>query len=404
MVQTSSFPLLRQFFACVATPKRPRRALILVHGPDTVPFLQGLCTAHVSRLAARHLPLCSSACFLDRRGRVLFDTLLWFHNNERVYLDLDERVVQLALRHLGLHRLRARVHWERVSASLFIQASVDTTVIEPVKPSSESTVQVRESGSYAEMQATDPRQLVLGKRIWVLAGSGLGQGVLATAQQASRPARCYHSFWLAELHRVLHAIPQGIQDVAPGQALPLECNFEQLGAIAFDKGCYLGQELTARTHYTGVVRKRTVAGVLSPDPTEAMERAEAAAEFVHAVQKGTENRTTTLFPREALTWPVPAPLQRQLLHARQERIMIEPVHRASTEGRTRASLGTVVANLATALVPLADTDLNATPSPTARLFRITDQTPSMIEKWFFAWWVPPYLQMVGRASVAPSVS
>ena len=38
--------------------------------------------------------------------------------------------------------------------------------------------------------------------------------------------------------------------------LPLECNLDGLGAVSFTKGCYLGQELTSRTHFRGVVRKR----------------------------------------------------------------------------------------------------------------------------------------------------
>lgn len=41
-----------------------------------------------------------------------------------------------------------------------------------------------------------------------------------------------------------------------GAALPLEHNMDALNGISFKKGCYVGQELTARTHYQGVIRKR----------------------------------------------------------------------------------------------------------------------------------------------------
>lgn len=41
-----------------------------------------------------------------------------------------------------------------------------------------------------------------------------------------------------------------------GEAIPLEYNLDALNAISFDKGCYVGQELIARTHHRGVVRKR----------------------------------------------------------------------------------------------------------------------------------------------------
>ena len=58
------------------------------------------------------------------------------------------------------------------------------------------------------------------------------------------------------LHRLLHAVPEGPTDF--GQ-LPLEANLDLMDAVDYKKGCYVGQELTARTHHKGVVRKRGVA-------------------------------------------------------------------------------------------------------------------------------------------------
>lgn len=51
-------------------------------------------------------------------------------------------------------------------------------------------------------------------------------------------------------------VGEGQQDHPESNCLPLECNADFLGSVSFSKGCYLGQELTARIHYTGVVRKR----------------------------------------------------------------------------------------------------------------------------------------------------
>jgi folate-binding protein YgfZ len=58
------------------------------------------------------------------------------------------------------------------------------------------------------------------------------------------------------IHRMLHGIAEGQNEIINGSALPQESNIDFFNGIDFRKGCYLGQELTIRTHHTGVVRKR----------------------------------------------------------------------------------------------------------------------------------------------------
>jgi folate-binding protein YgfZ len=53
-----------------------------------------------------------------------------------------------------------------------------------------------------------------------------------------------------------HGIAEGIEDIPPGECIPLEYNIVYLNGVSFTKGCYIGQELVARTHHTGVIRKR----------------------------------------------------------------------------------------------------------------------------------------------------
>lgn len=60
------------------------------------------------------------------------------------------------------------------------------------------------------------------------------------------------------VHRMINGIAEGSAEIIPGTALPQESNIDLFGGIDFRKGCYLGQELTIRTHHTGVVRKRIV--------------------------------------------------------------------------------------------------------------------------------------------------
>jgi folate-binding protein YgfZ len=61
-----------------------------------------------------------------------------------------------------------------------------------------------------------------------------------------------------ERHRLALGVPEHDQDLISDKSLPLECNLHWLNGISFSKGCYLGQELTARTHFKGVIRKRII--------------------------------------------------------------------------------------------------------------------------------------------------
>ncbi|XP_063991653.1 putative transferase CAF17 homolog, mitochondrial isoform X2 [Diachasmimorpha longicaudata] len=66
-------------------------------------------------------------------------------------------------------------------------------------------------------------------------------------------------------------IGEGMQDLPPGKAFPLEVNCDYLHGVSFHKGCYIGQELTARTHHTGVVRKRLMPLVFEGTPAGRIE-------------------------------------------------------------------------------------------------------------------------------------
>jgi len=68
------------------------------------------------------------------------------------------------------------------------------------------------------------------------------------------------------LHRIIHGVPEGVGDIPPMKAFPMESNLDVMGALDFRKGCYVGQELTVRTYHTGVIRKRILPVLLHPPP------------------------------------------------------------------------------------------------------------------------------------------
>ncbi|KAK3746265.1 hypothetical protein QZH41_016517 [Actinostola sp. cb2023] len=67
-----------------------------------------------------------------------------------------------------------------------------------------------------------------------------------------------------EMHRVQLGVSEGMDEIKPGVALPLEYNLDYINGVSFLKGCYIGQELTARTHHTGVIRKRIMPFTFNP--------------------------------------------------------------------------------------------------------------------------------------------
>jgi len=69
------------------------------------------------------------------------------------------------------------------------------------------------------------------------------------------------------LHRIIHGVPEGVVDIPPMHAFPMESNLDVMGALDFRKGCYVGQELTVRTYHTGVIRKRILPVLLHPPPS-----------------------------------------------------------------------------------------------------------------------------------------
>src|SRR5690606_36859261 len=91
-------------------------------------------------------------------------------------------------------------------------------------------------------------------------------------------------------HRLALGVPDGSRDVPVDKGFLLEHNFEELNAIDFQKGCYVGQELTARTKYRGLVRKRlfkvSVEGPL-PAPGTLVLRGEHEAGVVYSGIDGT---------------------------------------------------------------------------------------------------------------------
>lgn len=224
------------------------RALLNIHGQDTHSYLQGLVTNDVSALEdGEHTALYTHV--LSVQGRTLYDVIIYSVKDGPcgvggVLLECDASLLDSITRHLKTYKIRRKVSLE-VCPDLSLWA-LQRPHTHCTHTHEEPEPELRNADGVVAM-VRDPRTSLMGWR-------------LITRKQESPPeiisacdhgnAEEYHQ------HRYRLGVPEGVQDLPPGEALPLESNLVFLNGISFSKGCYIGQELTARTHHTGVVRKR----------------------------------------------------------------------------------------------------------------------------------------------------
>lgn len=185
------------------------RALIRLSGNDVRGFLQGLVTNDTSG----NLPVW--AALLTAQGKALFDFLIWA-DEEDVLIDCEREAAEALVKRLALYRLRRAI----------------TIAIEP-----ELAVHWAPEG---DLGVVDPRLPELGQR-W-LAPADEGEG----ADKA----------WRAR--RLSHGVTEGRAELGDGTTLWLECNAAELNGVSFTKGCYVGQENTARMNWRQKVNRRLV--------------------------------------------------------------------------------------------------------------------------------------------------
>ena len=145
------------------------------------------------------------------------------------FIDCDARVAPDLLAHLQKYKLRSKLVLEDVSQ--------DHTVVAHVGPLPSTPATPLSPAFYA-----DPRLPALGFRAIVPAA--------ACASIPSDDPELYRALLL------IHGVPEGPEALVPEHTLPMETGMDLLHGISFEKGCYIGQELTARVHHSGVIRKR----------------------------------------------------------------------------------------------------------------------------------------------------
>lgn len=233
----------------------PHRAVISVCGSQASSFLNGLLTSTV------HVPSKPFySAFLNAQGRVLYDTFLYTTSdtsgNPSYLLDYDSRPSQAnpLLSLLKRSVLRSKVKVRDVSDEYEVWASWGNVSRKSLRGWTRNSGGVVypnwDSGEWPwgtqHRSILDRRAVGMGKRMLVRRGD-----------LPHESSRCeLKSSEDYTLHRITHGVPEGQVDMPALQAFPMESNLDVMGALEFRKGCYVGQELTARTFHTGTIRKR----------------------------------------------------------------------------------------------------------------------------------------------------
>lgn len=199
-------------------------------------FIQGMITNDMKTFEEGQK--CIYTLFLNKLGRVLYDSIIYklpssSPAEENFLIECDKNIAGNLARHLKLYRVRRKV---------------DISLSDEHDLWCYDSQHMNDSKNGDCLSFFDPRLKNIGFRIITSKNHNIKDELNRDVIEASDEDY--------KAHRYKLGIAEGIVDLPPEKSFPLEANADYMNGVSFHKGCYIGQELTARTHHTGVVRKR----------------------------------------------------------------------------------------------------------------------------------------------------
>ena len=214
------------------------RGVIAISGEPARDFLQGLITNNIQRVS----PTCAIyAALLTPQGRFLHDFFIVTHKDRLLFDCKLERIPDL-IKRLTMYRLRSKVDIADESEKW------DVGVILAGDDAGELPPAGTAKTCFDGVSYTDPRHAGMGER--TIRQVDEDDTFPTETVQLENNRATYNAL------RISLGIPDTGTDLIADKSMPLESGFDELHGVDFEKGCYVGQEVTARMKHRNLVKKR----------------------------------------------------------------------------------------------------------------------------------------------------
>ena len=217
------------------------RGLLYISGEDCKEFLQNIVTNNINKVDEKNS--CYSA-LLTPQGKYLYDFNIIKHKSG-YFLDCEKKNIGALFKQLSLYKLRSKIEILNLSNEFVIAVISKERFLDMENSNSNAgcTIKFREDNIFL-----DPRNIKLGARLI----TNLEKLYLSLKKLGLKSVDKNEYYKLS--HEI--GIPQNNTDKLQNKLFGIECNFDELNAIDFKKGCYVGQENTARIKLKDKLNKR----------------------------------------------------------------------------------------------------------------------------------------------------
>ena len=207
--------------------KNSKSKFLEISGQDSVPFIQNLITNDINKCKENHFVY---SCLLTPQGKFFADFFI-FKNKEKYFFEVNDIFYENFLNKLNMYKLRSNINIEEIK--LFYSFIIFGEL---------------EINNHYEILNFDPRNNNIGKKL-----IQYDPLIKFNEKIIEIDEKKYHEILIK------NKVPYSPFDLRENKSLLLENNFDNINAISWNKGCFVGQEITARMKYRALLKKQLYA-------------------------------------------------------------------------------------------------------------------------------------------------